>query len=289
MTLDCIRSVFEQTKSISVEIILVDNASKDASVETIRQRFPTVIIKENDENKLFPVANNEAIPLASGRYVLLLNSDTVVLDRALEKMVAFMDANPTAGICGAKMYDANMRPWRYETWRPTAVRYLIQPLLMRFLGDVQSSRVAWVCGACLMIRREVFEDIGLLDEFMYGEDMDWCVRTHDAGWDVWHLDDARIIHYWGVTGTTPEKIAWRIFAGRRSKVYYISKFNGSVDGFLIRIVLAFEATVKIAAYTAQLPWLAPERRSYRSAQVAGYRMLWKALFTGRILNSVPAW
>ena len=145
-----------------------------------------------------------------------------------------------------------------------------------------------MCGACLMIRRRTIDQIGLMDEFMYGEDTDWCIRAREAGWEVWHRDDAQIIHYWGVTATTPEKIAWRVFAGRRSKIYYISKLNGSLDGLCIRIILFVEAAAKIFAYSAQLPWLSPQQRVYRKAQRAGYRKLWKALLTGRILDSLPA-
>lgn len=287
MTIECIDSVFRETRSCEVEVVLVDNASSDGSVEAIRQRFPQVICKVNDDNVIFPIANNEAVPLTRGRHLLLLNSDTVVLDGALDKMVAFMDSHPEVGVCGAKMYDAQMRAWHYETWALTASRYLIHPLMLRLFGDIGDKRVDWVCGACLLIRREVVEQIGLMDHFMYGEDMDWCLRAKKAGWDVWHRGDARIIHYWGVTGTTPDKIAWRIFAGRRSKVYYIGKHSRAAGALGIQLVLLIEAFAKMAIYSVQAPFLPEQPRAYRRGQRSGYWKLAKAILSGRILDPMP--
>jgi GT2 family glycosyltransferase len=284
MTIECIASVFKETPSVAVEVVLVDNASTDGSVDAVRARFPQIICKVNDRNVIFPIANNEAVPLTSGRHILLLNSDTVVLDRALEKMVAFLDANPQVGVCGAKMYDAKLQPWHYETWTLTASRYLIHPLMLRWFGDIGDKRVDWVCGACLMIRREVVEQIGLMDDYMYGEDMDWCLRAKKKGWEIWHRGDARIIHYWGVTGTTPEKIAWRIFAGRRSKVYYIAKHGRPACAIGIRLALLIEAFVKMALYSLQAPLLPDASRAYRRGQRAGYWKLTKAILTGRVLD-----
>lgn len=287
MTIACIESVFKETRSATVEVILVDNASTDGSVEAICQRFPQVICKVNDKNVIFPIANNDAVPLTSGRYLLLLNSDTVILDQALEKMVAFMDANPRVGVSGAKMYDAQLRPWHYETWKLTASRYLIHPLMLRWFGDIGSKQVDWVCGACLLIRREVIDQVGLMDDFMYGEDMDWCLRASQAGWKIWHLGDAKIIHYWGVTSTTPEKIAWRIYAGRRSKVYYIGKHSTFAGALGIRFALLLEAFAKMAIYSIQAPFLESAQRAYRSGQRSGYWRLAKAILSGRILDPMP--
>jgi GT2 family glycosyltransferase len=236
MTMECIESVFNESSKITVEVILVDNASRDGSVDAVKERFPQVLCKVNVENKIFPIANNEAIPLAKGRYILLLNSDTVILNGALDKMVAFMDADPSIGVCGAKMFDANLTPWKYDTWRLTPLSYLLNALFIRWNGQIGTKAVDWICGACLMIRREVVSQIGVMDLFMYGEDMDWCIRAKESGWGIWHCGDAHIIHYWGVSGTTPEKIEWRIFAGRRSKIYYISKHSGIAGAISIRLI-----------------------------------------------------
>lgn len=286
MTLDCIDSVFRETRNAKIEVVLVDNASTDGSVEAVKKRFPQAICKVNTENVVFPIANNEVIKLTNGRYVLLLNSDTLILDGALDKMVALMDANEKIGVCGAKMYDPQLRPWHYETWALSGAMYMLHPLLLRLYGDIGDKSVDWVCGACLMIRRKVINEIGLMDEFMYGEDMDWCLRAKTAGWDVWHMGDARIIHYWGVTGTNPEKIAWRIYAGRRSKIYYIGKHGGLLGSINIRLALLLEAFVKLLLYTIQMPLISRSLRVRRQAQCVGYWRLVKEVITCRILNGM---
>lgn len=287
MTVACIDSVFRETRIAKVEVVLVDNASTDGSVEAVRESFPHVICKINEDNVIFPIANNDAVPLTRGRYLLLLNSDTVILDRALDKMVAFMDANPGVGICGAKMFDAQLRPWHYETWALSGPLYLFHPLMLKLFGNIGEKRVDWVCGACLLIRRSVIDQIGLMDDFMYGEDMDWCLRAKEAGWEVWHLGDAKIIHYWGVTSTTPQKIAWRIHAGRRSKIYYVSKHSGALGALSIRMALIVEAFAKLAINTVRLPFLGRDARAYCLGQCIGYLRLAKDILTGHILDPMP--
>jgi GT2 family glycosyltransferase len=287
MTVACIESVYRETRLSKFEVLLVDNASIDGSVEAVRERFPDVICKINTENVVFPIANNDALPLTRGRLVLLLNSDTVILDGALDKMVAFMDATPSAGVCGAKMYDAQLQPWRYETWTLSGARYLMHPLLLKLFGNIGDRNVDWVCGACLLIRRGVIDQIGPMDSFMYGEDMDWCLRAKAAGWEVWHLGSAKIIHYWGVTGTTPQKIAWRIYAGRRSKVYYIGKHGGALGALSIRLALLIEAFAKLVFYSLESPFLDRDARAFRFGQCRGYWRLTKNILARRILEPMP--
>ncbi len=107
ITLDCIRSVYAQTKAISFEVIVVDNASADDSVEKIEAEFPQVTLIKNTENRGFAAANNQAMEVAQGRYWLLLNSDTVVLDCAIQKTIAFADEHPTAAVIGCRVLNAD--------------------------------------------------------------------------------------------------------------------------------------------------------------------------------------
>lgn len=288
MTIECIESIFRETSVCEFEVILVDNASTDGSVEAISAAFPGVVIKSNSTNTIFPTANNEAIKLTKGKYILLLNSDTLILDGALDKMVAFMDANNNVGVCGAKMYNAQLQPWRYETWRLGGGTYLFNPLMLKIFGNIGDKSVDWVCGACLMVRRSVIDQIGFMDEYMYGEDMDWCLRAKKAGWDVWHLGRAHIIHYWGITSTTPEKIAWRIYAGRRSKIYYIDKHSGWHGSLLIRLAILVEAFSKLWLFAAQMIFLSRAARAYKVGQCKGYWRLIKDIVRGQILEPMPS-
>lgn len=286
MTLECVDSIYEQTKSSTFEIIIVDNASSDGSAAAIRNRWSEINVIENTENVVFSDANNQAIGHCVGRHILLLNSDTVILDGAIDRMVKFLDAKPSVGIVGAKMYNAAFEPWVYETWKLSALSYALGPIKLKLASDPQSLKVAWVCGACLLIRSEIVAQIGLLDRPMYGEDVDWCIRAGRAGWDVWHLADAKIIHYWGMTAAKPEHVAWRVTAGRVSKLYYSRKHNGALDAWLFYIVLLFESAFKWVFYSATLK---TRRRNCSDARgkAIGYGSLFKALLMGQAMRHLP--
>lgn len=286
LLVDCIQSIYHETRT-SFELIIADNASRDGSVEAVAAQFPAVKICAYATNLGFPEGNNRAIPLALGRYVLLLNPDTIILEAALDRMVAFLDEHPDVGVAGAKMYKADLTPWHYETWKFTPLRYLFHPFVLSSRGDIGDCDVDWVPGACLMIRRSIIAQIGLLDGFMFGEDFDWCVRARQAGWRVYHLGRARIIHIWGASAGTPEKAAWRVFVTRQSKLYYAQKHNGWFFYRRFCGVILAEALVRGA-----LTWVAgrvrtgPRADNWRG-QSRGYARLIRTILTGRILGEKP--
>jgi hypothetical protein len=208
----CLQSVREET-NLSHEIWVVDNGSSDGSPEMVRREFPHVHLIANTDNKGFAAANNQALPLCTGEYILLLNSDTVVLEGALDSMVAHMHANSHVGALGCKLLnaDGSLQPSAHRFY--STARSLVENRLAHLLWPRKHAntrflsfwdhgairRVDWVCGAVLMLRREVIRDVGLLDDsfFMYGEEIDWQMRMHKAGYQVWFLPGARIIHYGG--------------------------------------------------------------------------------------------
>jgi len=208
---DCLRSVYEQTKDISFEVIVVDNASIDYSVKMIKEEFLNVIVIENSENRGFAAANNQGIAIARGRYVLLLNSDTVVLDGTIAKTVMFADAHPEAAVIGCRVLNPD------RTLQPTCFMFpsVLNMLLLttylsklfpksRFFGREQISwwdrtevrEVDVVTGCFMLVRRIAIEQVGLMDErfFMYGEETDWCYRFKKAGWRILFTQGAEIIH-----------------------------------------------------------------------------------------------
>lgn len=209
---DCLKSVQEETL-LSHEVWVVDNGSSDGSQEMVRTEFPHVHLIANTDNKGFAAANNQAFPLCQGEYVLLLNSDTVVLDGALDKMVAFMHGRQEVGALGCKLLnaDGSLQPSAhrfYSTWRSLVenrVAHMIWPHkhantpLLSFWDHSSPRQVDWVCGAVLMVRKHVLNDIGMLDEsfFMYGEEVDWQMRMAKANHQVWFMPGARIVHYGG--------------------------------------------------------------------------------------------
>jgi len=213
--LECLDSIYAQTKQISFDVWVVDNNSMDASVPMVQQNFPQVNLIENKENVGFAKANNQAIAKCTDDYILLLNPDTLILENAIEKMVDFMDGNPTFGICGCKVLNEDgtlQLACRRSIPTPGVAFFRLTGLSklfpksktmakynLTYLDPDKSQEVDAVSGAFLMIRRKVVDSIGLLDErfFMYGEELDWCIRAKEAGWTVMYYPDAEIVHYKG--------------------------------------------------------------------------------------------
>lgn len=197
---------------------MVDNASTDGTVELTRKQFPEVQIIENDRNVGFTRATNQAIERSSGEYLLWLNTDTLLREDSLQALVDFLDHHPRAGIVGPKVLNSD------GTFQPQCKRGMPTPsaslfyftrldrlfpyhprvgqYLLRHLSPDQAHQIDAVSGCCLMGRRAVWEQIGPLDEaiFAFGEDIDWCVRAHRAGWEVWYYPGSVIVHLKGQGG-----------------------------------------------------------------------------------------
>jgi len=190
---------------------VIDNASSDGSTEMIKNGFPGVRFIQNTENIGFAAANNQGMAIAKGRYVLLLNSDTVVLDNAVDKAVAFADSHQQAAVVGCRVLNPNsslqptcfMFPSILNMLLSTTYLYKVFPT-SRFFGreqmtwwDRNSTRqVDVVTGCFMLVQRKAIEQVGLLDEryFVYGEETDWCCRFKKAGWQILFTPAAEIIH-----------------------------------------------------------------------------------------------
>ncbi|MBA4375970.1 MAG: glycosyltransferase family 2 protein [Anaerolinea sp.] len=233
---ECLNSIRHSTQSITYDICVVDNGSTDGSAEMIVSEFPEVLLIRNSTNKGFAAANNQGIHASTGRYILLLNSDTIVPAGALEAMVAFADEHRDVGILGPKLINAdgiveksgeqfpsllkslvsNIRPVRN-----VLPRHLTEQLLVRGWEGIAPCDVGYISGACMLVRREAFEQAGMLDEdyFMYGEEIDWCYRIRNAGWRVVYYPQVEIVHLrdrsgtlkWGNSGMAARKTGERLF------------------------------------------------------------------------------
>ncbi len=227
---DCLHSL-EQHGTTGMEIIIVDNHSSDGSAEMVSAEFPRVRLIQNSENRGFSAANNQGIKEAQGKYVLLLNSDTLVLPGALTAMADFMDQNPDCGAAGCRLVCADGRIQISSGGeaslgiarvivRLSGVARLVQGdatrrFLRRYLGfalgrtlraclepygtDESPLEVDLLSAACLMLRRDAIDEVGLLDErfFMYLEDLDYSLRFRKAGWKLHYLPTVGIIHLVG--------------------------------------------------------------------------------------------
>jgi len=211
---DCLKSVYQETQDIQVEVVVIDNASSDDSATMVKAEFPQAILIENSENRGFAAANNQGIAIAKGRYVLLLNSDTTVLDNAIANTVKFADEHPEAAVVGCRVLNSD------KTLQPTCFMF---PSVMNMILSAtylyklfpQSrifgrERMSWwerddirevnvVTGCFMLVRKEAIDQVGVMDEqfFMFGEETDWCYRFGRAGWKILFTPDAEAIHLGG--------------------------------------------------------------------------------------------
>jgi GT2 family glycosyltransferase len=211
----CLKSVFAAIKNISAEVIVVDNCSTDGSVEMLKDFSPSLTWIENRINRGFAVANNQGIQMAKGKYILLLNPDTVVAEDTFEKCIRFMEAHSDAGALGVHMIDGkgNFLPESKRGLPTPAVAFykmfglsylfpkskIFGKYHLGYLDERQTHRVEILSGAFMFIRREALEKAGWLDEafFMYGEDIDLSYRIEMAGYRNYYFSHTTIIHYKG--------------------------------------------------------------------------------------------
>lgn len=236
---DCLNSL-EQHTGRTYEVIVVDNGSKDGSQAMLAEEFPKARLVQNDRNEGFTRPMNQAMRLGAGRYLLLLNPDTVILPAAVDRLADFLDAHPEAGICGPKVLNSDrtlQKPCRRGEPTPWAVisyftglsrlfpqsRFFGQYLL-NYLDEDQTSPVAGVSGSCMLVRRELAEKLNYLDEifFAYQEDADFCRRVRDLGMQVIYYPEAQIIHYGGQGGSRIQPYR-SIFEWHRSYYRYYRK------------------------------------------------------------------
>ena len=248
---ECLNSVLSQNGSVSCEIIVVDNASSDDSAEMIQSEFgDKATLISNAKNLGFGAAHNQAIRQSNGRYVFVLNPDSRLQgDDVLRKMVEYMDANSNVGILGPKVlnpdgslqYSARHFPTMFAAaFRHTIFgklfpknRYVREYLMTDWEHD-QVTDVDWLSGSAMLVRRETFEQIGLLDErfFMYCEDVDWCKRAHLGGWRVVYFPMTSVSHRIGAA--SDQNAVAMIKQHHRSMLRYFLKYESRSP----RIVLA---------------------------------------------------
>jgi GT2 family glycosyltransferase len=212
----CLRSVGAQTSSSCSEIIVVDNASSDGSAAMVRGEFPKVTLLVNEENRGFAAANNQGMSLAKGRYILLLNSDTIILDRAIEKTVAFADEHPDTAVTGCRVLNPDLTLQNSCFMFPSILNWFLFSSYLyrifpksRFFGREymtwwsrnDSREVDVVTGCYMLVRKKAVDEVGYMDEqfFMYAEETDWCYRFKAEGWKNRFTSDAEIIHIGGAS------------------------------------------------------------------------------------------
>lgn len=209
---NCLKNIETIGLNLFYEIILVDNNSNDGCVEMVKNNFPKVKIVESKRNLGYAGGNNLGIKAAEGRYILILNPDITVLKDSMEVMYQFMESHPDCAICGPKLlnpdHSVQISSFHFPKWytpifRRTFLKKLkfTQKELIRYqMLDWQRNEIRevdWLLGACVMVRKGAIEKAGLMDEryFLYFEDIDWCRRFHQAGYKIYYLPEAKMIHF----------------------------------------------------------------------------------------------
>lgn len=253
-----LHSIARAVQNISTEIIVVDNASDDGSAEFIKEKFPEIKLIVNEKNLGFSKANNIGIKDSSGNYILLINPDTIVSEDTFQKMIKFFKENPESGMAGCKILnpDGTLQlacrrsfpgPWTsfskvtgMSTLFPNSKIFARYNLT--YLDEDQTYEVDAISGSFMMMKREALEKVGGLDEqfFMYGEDLDICYRIQKAGYKVFYVHSAQIIHYKGESTKRSSIDETKIFYDAMK--LFVKKHLSS--SFLVEIILTSAITLR---------------------------------------------
>ena len=290
MTLRCLQTLFDHSESVTTEVIVVDNASCDGSVEAIRERFPTVRIHASEENLGFGRANNIAMEMATAPWFLLLNSDAFVHAGALQSLLEYSNyalhkGERRVGVVAPRLLNRDgthqmshhdfvtpLGVWRENLGLSSLRNFIVKKLRTNdVIADEaiaeESRAVDWAIGACLLVRREVWQQVGGFDErfFMYQEEADWQRRITAAGWEIRFLPSAQVTHWGGASGNASEnasenetaRVSQHFF---ESLDFYQWKHYGWRGLLSLRAAMTVGCAARTAAWT--LASLAPPLRSH---------------------------
>ena len=260
LALNCIDSVIKASEGLDVEIIATDNGSTDGTLEAIRDRFPNVIIVENKENLGFSGGNNRGIAVGTGRYILVLNPDTVVHKDALKLTMEYAEAHPECGMVGCRVLHPNgtvQKSWFAEwslfqaAWEALGLQ-VVMPLSridgkLKFSGKApgQAVPVDRILGCFMWMSRKVIETVGMFDErfFLYCEEEDMCRRIRDHGLEVHYFPGAEIVHLGGQT--TYNISDFSRIQTNISKVLWMKKYRGPASVLAFRLIWSMALILRV--------------------------------------------
>ncbi|MGD0915469.1 MAG: glycosyltransferase family 2 protein [Thermodesulfobacteriota bacterium] len=263
--LPCIASIFETTKRIPTEVIVIDNHSSDGSGPEVKKTFPGVHLILNEKNSGFARATNQGLKESQGRYVLLLNPDTRMKEGAIERLLSFMETHSKVGVSGGQLLNRDGSKQNSIANFPSLATELLNKSLLRWMfpkkfpgkerNSLEPIEVDSVIGACMIVRRDAMERVGLLDEgyFLFLEETDWCYRMKKTGWKVYHLPQAEAYHYQGQSAEREKKKAKVEYY--RSRYHFFKKNRGEFQwsilliGLVLRLAIELIFTTLICLFT----------------------------------------
>jgi len=255
----CLESIYAtNTGRYRFEVTVVDNVSTDGSVEMIRDRFPEVSVIRNERREGFGANHNKVLRIGKGRYFLVLNEDTVMLNDAIEKMVAFADEHPESGMVGPKTYNPDGTLQDTCVHFPTIGSQLKHVFFQRFsqysviayppeIHDTVAD-VEWLRGSCMLVRREAMDQVGMLDErfFIFYEEVDWCYRMRKGGWRNLLCPEAHMIHVGKQTVSQPSTNLAMAAQMHLSELLYFDKHYPQFGGPFWRCFLVGYLVLRLA-------------------------------------------
>ncbi len=257
---DAIRSVYEKTQGVRYEIIVVDDASTDGTVEMLRSEFPGVRVIAMEKNVGFSRANNMGAEIAKGKYIFLLNTDTLLVNNALRILVEYLDTHPDVAVCGGCLKFPDMRNHISYGHFPSFHQAIVDALFLNDLfpsaqlpnrgayppaSVVDPREVDYVTGAAILIRKELVDRYGLFDERYraYCEETDFCYRMkHEAKKKIMYIPDAQVIHFAGVSYRNVKKYQTQLMYSSYDK--FLKKYHGAFYSFATRLLYAFHFSVR---------------------------------------------
>ncbi len=272
LILEALRSIVNTVHGYEYEIFVVDNGSEDGSAEAIRKSFPQVHLILNDRNLGFARAVNQALVQAAGSYIVLLNSDARLMERAVQILVAFMEKDTDVGIAGGQLMNEDGSRQNSIAPFPSLATELLNKRLLRILSphrypgkerdypfpiDVDS-----LVGACIIVRRQALEEVGALDEgyFFFMEETDWCFRMREKGWRVCFVPEARIVHLQGASASIAQAEAKIEYY--RSRYRLFTKWRGRAKTALLKVGLIVRLLGEVMANSLLL-WKKRYRERWR--------------------------
>jgi GT2 family glycosyltransferase len=248
----CLRSLYESGLKSTFDVIVVDNGSTDGSQQMLAEKYPHVKLIQNGENVGLGKASNQGIEATNGRYVLLLNNDTLVSGPALDVLVEYLDAHPEAGAAAGRLlnpdgsFQSGFAPFSTlleEFLIATHIGELLWPAYPSHGDSKEIKETGWMSSACLLVRRAALDDIGLLNEryFIYGDEADLQYRLNKAGWKIVFLPNSSIVHY---GGRSMDRWKRRKMVYRGKMMFYKTNYS-FLSTFLLRSMLFVMSVLKL--------------------------------------------
>ena len=280
---DCLKSIYETTKPFSIEILVIDNGSTDGSIKMIKSHFPHVKLIENENNLGFAKANNIGINKCRGKYVCLVNSDIVVRKRCFENLFNYMGEHLDVGMSGPQLLNTDLTiqvscKQFPSLWNNVSRTFFLHRLFpksslfgaeeMSYFNHKSILNVDALAGAFLMVRNDTLKHVGVLDEdfFIYSEDIDWCKRFSDNGWEIIFYPKANAIHH---DGGSSKRAPIRFYIEMlKAKLHYWEKHHSFIDTILIHLIMLIQHAIRLSInfiiYT-----IIPRKRQEKNQEIQG--------------------